>query len=350
MPYLNNKGYTLTELIIAITISLILMAAASATYIAQNRSFVVQENVSEVNTQSKVAHDIIINDLRTAGFGTPDDMNENPVNGFTTVIFPVEGGNNAPDAITIVGGFRMIGTAWPVGTGPGTSCPAPSHMSFFTATQISIIYTGQDGPNISNKRYLSFDGMNFVQVQNCALDDNGICVSSPITITQTSVPLVDTDGDGLCDTGRPVYLVEDATYCIDNTDINKPLLRRIRGGGDPTTCTGIAASDDEVIAENIEDLQFAYAVDANADGQNDNQRAPSEFGPEDYLYDGVNPGVITDPSTIRAIRVNILARSDREDMNYQGIRPAAIENRAHNQATDNFRRRWLQTIVTMKNK
>ncbi|MBI5056628.1 MAG: PilW family protein [Nitrospirae bacterium] len=360
MPYLNDKGYTLTELIIAITISLILMAAASATYIAQNRSFVVQENVSEVNTQSKIAHDMLINDIRSAGFGTPDDMNENTINGFTAVITPVDGGNNASDAITIVGGFRMIGTAWPVGTGPATSCPAPSRMSFFTTTQISIIYTGQDGPNVSNKRYLSIDGMNFVQVQNCALDANGICLSSPITITQTSVPLVDTDGDGLCDTGRPVYLVEDATYCIDNTNINKPLLRRIRGGGDPTTCTGIATSDDEVIAENIEDLQFAYTVDAidnitlaaGSDGLMDDQDGDLDFDTNDYLYDGVNAGVIGTPSTIRAVRVNILAKSDRADMNYQdqGIRPAAIENRNHPQGTDNLRRRWWQTIVTMKNK
>ena len=45
---LNNKGYTLVEIIIAITIGMILMAAVSATYVVQKRSSVAQESVSEM--------------------------------------------------------------------------------------------------------------------------------------------------------------------------------------------------------------------------------------------------------------------------------------------------------------
>ena len=46
----NNTGFTIIELLIAILISMMLIAAATATYIAQNRSFTAQESVSEVNT------------------------------------------------------------------------------------------------------------------------------------------------------------------------------------------------------------------------------------------------------------------------------------------------------------
>jgi len=68
--------------------------------------------------------------------------------------------------------------------------------------------------------------------------------------------------------------------------------------------------------------------------------------------DFLNGAAVADPSTIRAVRVNILARSDRPDPNYRslGNPPAAIENRNHNPTNDDFRRRWWQTMVTMRNR
>ncbi|MCK5504131.1 MAG: prepilin-type N-terminal cleavage/methylation domain-containing protein, partial [Thermodesulfovibrionia bacterium] len=65
----KDRGYSLVELMIAIVIGAILIAASSATYIAQNRSYTVQESVSEINSQAKTALDLIANDIRSAGFG-----------------------------------------------------------------------------------------------------------------------------------------------------------------------------------------------------------------------------------------------------------------------------------------
>ncbi|MBI5739672.1 MAG: PilW family protein [Nitrospirae bacterium] len=342
MSYRNDYGYTFAELIIAIFISLILIAGSFATYITQNRSFVTQESVSEVNTQSKIAHDLILNDIKGAGFGAPQEMNTDPVNGYTSVITPVDG-NAAADAFTIVGGFRMIGTLWPVGIGPGSACPNSVQMG---STQVRIIYSGTDGPNTTDRQYLSIDGIDFVRVQACTLS-GGTCDSSAgITFDKAltvDFPLVDTDGDGDCDAGRPVYLVEDATFCVDANST----LRRIRRGAVLPACTGIAASDDEVVAEFVEDFQLAYAVDADGDGQVDDDGSGIVDGP-----DFVDGSVIADPSTIRAVRVNILARSNRPDLNYdgQGDPPAVIENRNHAQTNDDFRRRWWQAIATMRNK
>jgi prepilin-type N-terminal cleavage/methylation domain-containing protein len=343
MPHLKSeRGYTLTELIIAIAIGTILIAGASATYVTQNRSYVAQESVSEINTQSKIAHDLIVNDIRSAGFGIPTDMNQDPINGFTNIVTPVDN-TNTPDAITLVGGYRMIGTLWPAGVGPGAPCPATIPLG---STQVRIIYTGTDAPNTTNNRFLSIDGVDFVQVQACTLGGNGSCDNNTITIDRPlsqEFPLLDTDGDGLCDTGRPVYLVEDATFCVDNNSI----LRRIRRNANPNNCTGTATSENEAIAENIEDLQFAYAIDANADGRIDDQNGNGTVDAGDFL----NGAAVADPSTIRAVRVNILARADRPDPNYLGLGnpPAAIENRNHNPTNDNFRRRWWQSITAMRN-
>ncbi len=334
----NNKGYTLTEVLIAIVIGLILIAGASATYISQNRSYVAQESISEVNTQSKIAHDIIANDLRSAGFGTPIDMNLDPINTYTTIVTPVDN-TNTPDAITIVGGFGMIGTLWPAGLGPGTACPAKVPLG---TTQIRIIYSGTEGPNTTDKRFMSVDGIDFIQVLGCTIGADGNCDSGTITLDRPlsqDFPLLDTDGNGLCDTGRPVYLIENATFCVDNN----LTLRRISGNVAGNNCP----NTDDAIAENIEDLQFAYAVDANEDGQVDDQNGNGIIDSGDFL----NGAVVTDPSTIKAIRMNILARADRPDPNYRslGNPPSVIENRNHNLTNDDFKRRWWQTVVTMRN-
>ncbi|GBD97642.1 hypothetical protein BMS3Abin06_02542 [bacterium BMS3Abin06] len=339
----NDKGYTLVEMLIAIVIGFVLISAATATYISQNRSYVAQESVSEINTQSKIAHDLIADAIRSAGYGVPASMNQDPINGFTTIVTPVEGGTGAPDAITIVGGFRRIGQLWPAGGGAVT-CPAVVPLD---ATAIRINYSGNVAVNAASDRsLLSIDGVQFVQVSACTIT-NGSCVASAdITLDRSLIqdfPLLDTDSDTQCDVGRPVYLVEDITFCVDANST----LRRIRRNADITNCAGIAGSDDDAIAENIEDLQFAYAVDADNDGEIDDLNNNNMLDGGDFI----NGSAVADPADIRAIRVNVLARADKADVNYAGLGnpPGLIENRSHAATNDSFRRRWWQTLVTMRN-
>jgi type IV pilus assembly protein PilW len=348
---LHNKGYTLVEIMIAMTIGLILVLAASASYIVQNRSSVAQESVSEINTQSKIAIDLISNDIKSAGFGVSVDLNEEPVNNFTSIITPVDN-TTQPDAITIVGGFRLIGTLWPAGPGP-VLCPASVTAG---TTDVRITYSGTDGPNLTDKAYLSIDGIETVQVLNCTLDADGICDSANnITLDRPlsqDFPLQNSTVGGTCNVaaaggncvaGRPVYLVEDVTFCIDNFNT----LRRIRRNADPAACTAPAASDNDAIAENIEDLQLAYAIDADGDRMADDQNASGSFDAGDFL-DGA---AVADPGTIKALRINVLAMSDRVDKSFTGLGnpPAVIENRNHNSTNDDFRRRWWQTVATIRN-
>jgi Tfp pilus assembly protein PilW len=298
----NNNGYTIIELMISVLIGMMLIAAASATYIAQNRSFTAQESVAEVNTQSKIAHDLTSNDIRSAGFGVATDMSAEPVNGFSDIITPIDS-TTTPDAITIVGGFRKVGSLWPTGSSPGVSC-ASSPSAPMGASTVQIIYDSDiddsEGPNASDRRYLSIDGIDFVEVSSCTIGGDNNCGSGSITLNKSLT--VDTDDDGDCDVGRPVYLVEDITFCVNTTDNT---LRRIRRNANAASCTGIGTSLDEVLADNVEDLQFAYAVDADNDGDADDTNGNGR------LDDFVNGSAVADPSTIKAVRVNVLARTDR---------------------------------------
>ena len=337
----NNHGYTLIELVIAMGIGTLLIAAASATYVAQNRSYVAEESISETNTQSKIANDLFINDMRSAGFGTPTNMNVDPINGYTTIVTPVDSAANT-DAVTIVGGFRMVGTLWPPGVGPGSPCPNNVPLG---TQQVRIVTNGIDGPNMTDNRFISIDGINFATVLNCTIL-GGVCDNNTLTIDRPlsqNFPLVDNDGDGICDAGRPVYVVEDATFCVDGNAV----LRRIRRNAVPAACASVAASDDDAIAENIEDFQLAYAVDLNNDGQIDDQNGSGTVDAGDFL----NAGLVVNFASIRAVRVNIVARTDKPDPNYQGLGSplALVENRARAQVPDNFKRRWWQSMITMRN-
>ena len=191
----NSKGYTLVEIMIAVAIGLVLMAATSATYIVQNRSAITQESVSETNTQSKIANDLMSGEIRSAGFGISIDLNEEPVNAFSTVITPVDN-TSSPDAITIVGAFRLIGTLWPAGSST-VVCPAKVDAG---STDIRIVYNGTDGPNLTDNRYLSIDGIETVQVADCSLTD-GICDPGTITLDRPlsqDFPLLNTGGGSTC--------------------------------------------------------------------------------------------------------------------------------------------------------
>ena len=344
----NDKGYTLIEILIAIVIGFVLVAAATATYISQNRSYVAQESVSEINTQAKIAHDLIANAIRGAGYGVPADMIQDSINGFTTIITPVDGGAGGADAITIAGGFRRVGELWPSGGGPGTTtCPASVPLN---STTVKMILSGTATPNITDRSAISIDGIDFLEILSCTPDCDS---SADITLDRPLLqdfPLLDTGGATLCDVGRPVYLIEDITFCVDaNSTLHR--IRRAASAANVAACTGTPTSDDDIIAENIEDLQFAYAVDADNDGEIDDLNGNNMLDGGDFV-DGDDTAIQADPSIIRAIRVNILARAAREDVNYTGLGLSAnldIENRTHVATSDGFRRRWWQTLITMRN-
>jgi len=84
----NQKGITLIELLIAMVISGILVAAIYRLFVTQSRAYVIQDQVVEVQQSIRSAMQILLRDLRMAGY----DGNNTPSTSLTA-IFP---GNNPP--------------------------------------------------------------------------------------------------------------------------------------------------------------------------------------------------------------------------------------------------------------
>jgi len=96
-----------------------------------------------------------------------------------------------------------------------------------------------------------------------------------------------------------------------------------------------APNDIEVIP-NVEDMQLAYAWDANGNNQID----AAEW--------------VNDPTgnvqNVEVVRMSLIVRSLKPDPARQNYRRPALEDRAAGVATDAFPRRLLTTIVKIRNK
>ena len=228
----GSAGFTLTELLLALVMTALATAAVYTSFIVQQRSFVSQDQLAETQVSSKIAFDMIANDVRNAGFGYP--AAENPsINGSTgAVTISDAAGPNNSDTITLIAGFNRIATL--------------SAGAVIGGTTISISYTGTTYFNTSDRRYLSIDGLDFAQINSCTLQSGNCSSASALTI--------DSGINKPFPSGRLVYLVESIVYQLSGNDLQR-----------------VTSSGTETVANNIEDFQVA-AVDQDGDGETDRLR------------------------------------------------------------------------------
>ena len=64
----NRSGFTLVELMLAMAISGIIMAAIYSVYIAQQRTYLAQEQIAQMQQNIRAAMDILTREIRMAGY------------------------------------------------------------------------------------------------------------------------------------------------------------------------------------------------------------------------------------------------------------------------------------------
>jgi type IV pilus assembly protein PilW len=67
----NNMGFTLTEMMVAITIGMIVIASVTGTFTAQTRQNNAEEQISQLHQNVRGAVDMISRDLMQAGYKAP---------------------------------------------------------------------------------------------------------------------------------------------------------------------------------------------------------------------------------------------------------------------------------------
>ncbi len=210
----EKNGLTLVELLIALVLSSILIGALYRVFISQHKTYVIQDNVADLQQNVRIAIGQMTREIRMAGYGGNILSVFGDINGFANIITP------ASDAITII-------LADNVGALKQTAGKGGNQLK---VTNASTFNTGR-------KRYLCLNGLNNYLIQGIAAD----------TITLTTSLSEDHVTD------EPVYLIKAISYYIGVTG-GKPVLRRNEntgGGGQP-------------LAENVERLEISY-FDAKGD-------------------------------------------------------------------------------------
>jgi len=222
----NEPGFTLIEIMIALAIAGILLVSIYNLYISQSRTYTVQEQVSDMQQNARIAMDIVSRHIRMAGFGQPSWTTINGTSGITYEgINVTDGGTGNPDTLTIVGCID----------------PPPGKLaSAAAASSTTITLQSSDEANKFNTPTKSdiFIG----ELENAKV--TGVSGANLTIDTDT----VQSGNQGLANgypAGTNVYLVKRVTYTIGSTSLRR---NENAGGG-----------NDE-IAVNVEDLQVTFST------------------------------------------------------------------------------------------
>lgn len=284
----KQHGFTLIELMVVVAIFFFVIAAIYDAFLSQQKASVIQAQVSDMQQNGRLAMDFLSKEIRMAGFGMPAIA----VNGFANAITP------AIDNNATTGNNVLIGTDQITIVTGYRQISTLANAATKGATTITLSGNANSFNN-NNNQYVCIDailsGDNYVV---SGVGANTLTLSSSLTRNYNQ--------------SAPVFLVEAITYSVNNAMF---LTRDENAGGGAKT-----------LVPNIEDLQFAY-----------------------QLNDGTWSNAPAVPGNIRAVRINVLARTSRKDPLWKtGIRPA-IEDHAGATVTDGYRRRLLTSVVDVRN-
>ena len=320
----RERGFTLVELLIAMAVASIVAMSGFALFSQSNWSYQVQENVGEAQQNARVAMDRIVRDIRTAGFGLPDSPD---IFGFESPITVSDAtGHDGSDTITILGIGYEVGV---LSAGANENKKTKDYICYSrTTTEEKIVVNGAKVG--SSRKYVNIDGLFFAELDDTGTDsvacDGGITLplEEPSTLSSNFK-------------SGTVYVIQAVEYSIA-TDIT--------GCSVANPClvsedfSGLRGTGRQLLAENIEDIQFAYGLDVK------NGKIYDEAAP--YTRASFENSPTADEESIRAVRITLSARTRNKDPKGATFTRPAIENHPES-GSDNYRRRILTKVVKLRN-
>lgn len=241
---------TLIELLVALSISGILVAGVYRTFVSQQHTYTVQEQVVDMQQNVRLAINRMTRELRMAGFGRMDAtfFGGGGMHGiYKNVITP--GGDGK--SVTVVGGYQTATT-----------------LSANALAGSNIIQVNDATPlDIAGKKYISINGLESHRIKSITGNQIEFFTGEILNVDHLA--------------GEPVFLIMAITYSLGVFEGKSALLRDENLGLGP-----------QPVAENIENLQFRYVMNTGE------------------TLDVVPAARFND---IRMIQVNIVARTDRTD-------------------------------------
>lgn len=166
----GNQGFTITELMVAITIFGVVMAAIYSSYLSQQEAFQVTEAVTEAQQNLRAGMYMLERDIRMAGFDPTGSKNFEFVSPLasTSITFSYDSDENGTAGVTEYIRFQRDATRQTLQRCLGSGGPPPTS---YPATSTSDI------------------AENIASVNFQYLDSNGIATTTPSSVRTVVVNL-----------------------------------------------------------------------------------------------------------------------------------------------------------------
>ncbi len=324
-----DTGFTLVELLVAIAVSGIVLAGLVQVLMTANRSYTHQDEMATLQQNLRIAKMDLERDVRVAGcgFGNAFYYLGNPV-------FPMDntdGGTTGADSLTI---SYVDYDASCNGALPPLTPTAITPISITVTPPTNPPYTTSWTAGVPDCAVLPFLAVYtyYIPSTNSSLPPS----MYSYVFTVTSVPNATT----LNCSSLPINAIPSTSTNNTINFFSATQLVTVTYSLDSVNCTLIRnqqpANINGVIAENIEDLQFAFGLDTTGGGTVDTW---------------VNDAVLstTQKTQIRLVRISIVGRSS-DQLSGQSLntRPL-VEDHAAGTVSDKYLREQLQFEVTPRN-
>ncbi|GAB5605053.1 hypothetical protein TK5_11320 [Sideroxyarcus sp. TK5] len=310
----KQRGFSLVEMMISITVGLFVVAALVGVLVSNSRNAKTNENVTEFFSNGRYALEHLRGEMRHADY-----------RGYT---WP------APQAATVVIGNECLSTGKTAGS--------------FVANLSEGVWGNDGNPYAANclsSGYLRGDVLVVRRVAPQTLVSPASLVPGEIyfrssfvqgklfqaaasSVAATGDPVVETQGTPLAD-----FLVRTYVYYIgaDDSDSTIPALRRLSLSG--------ASMVDEQIVSGIEQMQIEYG------------RATTDLNTAYYTATEIQAG--TDPDRdwqdVNSVRVWLLARASQSENGYQNTSTYSLSDITFDPPDDSFRRQIFTSVIQIRN-
>ena len=261
----NQQGFTLVELMVALTIGLIVLAVVGTVYLSSRQSFRLADSMSRMQENARLAIETMARDVRMAGYVGCGNLQTATV---TTIA-------NAPvPAISSANAITGLDSGASTANYLGTTITRPDGDTISVMGAFGNGASIDDGPSSNANLKIVGNPESFVKDEvlmatNCTNADVFNVTNSPggggtstgiVTLTHAG----GNTGNRVGNYGKDgiVFRIRQFTYFIGINPANKRALYRTN------LTTGVPEGTVELV-EDVENMQIRYGRDTNGDGAAD---------------------------------------------------------------------------------
>ena len=318
-----RSGFTLIELMVSASIMAITLIYVFGSMIMSQRKADVIDQVVETQQNIRLVAEFIESDVRHTGFMVPE----------ATAVCGIDN-TTAPDLFWVTNSRAIV----PDGELGSDLAPTVQGAATNIANGVQLLTVDRLILEVESPQ-AAYDNDGNGSLDSDFRIGGGVIVADSVNPSRGTA----------CGT---VVAIPSATQI--RIDIQTAALAPVPGGGGAPRLRVVPAlnyvlnglrltRNGYLVSENIEDLQIAYHFDANGDNLID---------AGEYRGDGVGANYLAnanDVSELREVRINVVMRTARQELDGPEGRFQTRENRAAVAGTDGFRRRAHTAVVRVRN-